>query len=140
MHQNDNYDDEEDYDDDHNDLENKYKKYFKFDPNAWDAWGKMLYDALNEIVEYPSNVWYFGSKNIEGFPPKSLPVNSYFPNTGKGNSFQYLGKNYDGAAIWKKKYFVHDEIQSMYVDHISAHAIYFLKQPYYYKGLFDILN
>ena len=139
MHQDDdNYDD--DYDDSQDDLESQYKKYFKFDPDAWDAWGKMLYNALNDIVEYPSNVWYVTPKSADGFPYKSLPVNSYFSNTGKSKSFQYLGNDYDGAAIWKKKYFANDKIQSMYIDHLSDHALYFLKQPYYYKGLFDILN
>ena len=138
MHQDDdNYDD--DYDDSsQDDLESHYKKYFKFDSDAWDAWGKMLYNALNEIVEYPSNVWYIGPKGLD--KDKSLPVNSSFSNTGKNKPFQYLGKNYDGAAIWKKQYFANDKIQTMYIDHLSDHTIYFLKQPHYYKGLFDILN
>jgi len=30
----------------------QYEKfYFKFDPNAWDTWGKWLQDTLNDIVE-----------------------------------------------------------------------------------------
>lgn len=135
MHQDDNnYDD--DYDDSQDDLESHYKKYFNFDPAAWDAWGKMLYDALNDIVEYPSNVWYIGP----GFDKKSFPVNSYFSNTGKHKTSQYLGNNYDGVKIWKTKYFVHDKTQHEYINHIVAHSVYFLKQPHYYKGLFDILN
>lgn len=135
MHQDDNnYDD--DYDDSQDDLESHYKKYFKFDPAAWDAWGKMLYDALNDIVEYPSNVWYIGP----GFDKKSFPVNSYFSNTGKNQNFQYLGNNYDGVKIWKKKYFAFDPIQASYINHIQAHAVYFIREPHYYKGLFDILN
>jgi hypothetical protein len=138
MHQeDDNYNDDHDYDDSQDNLESQYKKYFKFDPDAWDAWGKMLYDALNDIVEYPSNVWYIGPKFGKD---KSLPVNSYFSNTGKNKSFQYLGNNYDNAAIWKKKYFVHDKIQTIYIEHLGANALHFIKQPHYYKGLFDILN
>lgn len=142
MHQDDdNYDDDHDYDDSQDNFESQYKKfYFKFDPMAWDAWGKWLQDALDDIVESSPNLWYTFPKNVEGFPKKSLPVNSYFSNTGKGKSFQYLGKNYDGAAIWKKKYFVNDKIQSTYIDHLSSNAIYFIQQPHYYKGLFDILN
>ena len=140
MHQeDDNY--EDDYDDSsQDDLESQYKKYFKFDPNAWDAWGKMLYDTLNEIVEYPSNVWYISPKPVDGFPYKSIPVNSWNPSTGKDNSYQYLGSNYQGQQIWKKKYFVINPIDQIYRSHLQSNAIHFLKQPHYYKGLFDILN
>ena len=134
-----NYDDD-DYDDSQDNLESPYKKYFKFDPDAWDAWGKMLYDALNDIVEYPSNVWYIAPKSVDGVPKKSIPVNSWNPDTGKGNSFQYLGSNYYGQPIWKNKYFVSDPIAIEYLNHIKSNAVHFLLQPHYYKGLFDILN
>lgn len=134
MHQeDDNYDD---YDDSQDYPESQHKNYFKFDPSAWDAWGKMLYDALNDIVEYSPNVWYIGP----GFDKKPFPVNSYFSNTGKDKTFQYLGNNYDGVKVWKKKYFANDKTQHSYINHIVAHSVYFLKQPHYYKGLFDILN
>ena len=135
MHQDDdNYNDDHDYDDSQDNLENKYKKYFKFDSDAWDAWGKMLYNALNDIVESSPNVWYIGPTN------KSFPVNSYFSSTGKDKTFQYLGSNYQGTPIWKKKYFVYDPIDKIYRDHIQANAIYFLHEPHYYEGLFEILN
>lgn len=135
MHQeDDNYDD--DYDDSQEYPESQHKNYFKFDPAAWDAWGKMLYDALNEIVEYPSNVWYIGP----GFDKKSFPVNSYFSNTGKSKNFQYLGINYQGSQIWKTKYFINDKLSIEYLNHIKSHAVHFVKQPYYYKGMFDVLN
>ena len=136
-HEDDNYDD---HDDSQDHLENKYKHYFKFDADAWDAWGKMLYNALNDIVEYPSNVWYISPKPVDGFPYKSIPVNSWNPNAGKGNSFQYLGSNYYGQPIWKNKYFVNDPIAIEYLNHIKSNAVHFLLQPHYYKGLFDILN
>jgi hypothetical protein len=132
-YEDDNYDDNDDSQDT---PESHYKKYFKFDPDAWDAWGKMLYETLNEIVEYPSNVWYIGPS----FPKGSFPVNSWNPNTGKGNSFQYLGSNYYGQPIWKNKYFVSDPIAIEYLNHIRSNAVHFLLQPHYYKGLFDILN
>lgn len=136
MHEDYDYDDDEhDYDD----AKNPYKHYFKFDPAAWDTWGKWLYDALNDIVESSPNVWYT-MPNISGFPYKSLPVNSWLSNTGKGNSYQYLGNNYQGQPVWKKKYFIRDEVNNMYIDHIGSHAVYFLKQPHYYQGMFDILN
>lgn len=125
-------DDEHDYDD----AKNPYKHYFKFDPAAWDTWGKWLYDALNDIVESSPNVWY-----VSGFPHKSLPVSSYFSNTGKDSkSYQYLGNNYQGSPVWKKKYFVLDPIQNNYKQHIQSHSVHFINQPHYYKGLFDILN
>ena len=101
MHQDDddNYNDDHDYDNSQDNLESQYKKYFKFDPYAWDAWGKWLQDALNDIVESSPNVWYIGPTD------KSFPVNSYFSDTGKDKTFQYLGSNYQGVPIWKKKYF-----------------------------------
>lgn len=130
------YDDYDDYDDSQDDLENKYKHYFKFDPEAWDAWGKMLYDALNDIVESSPNVWYIGAD----FGKKSFPVSSYFSNTGKDKTFQYLGSNYQNSQVWKQKYFVCDTLQHQYINHIQSHAVHFIQQPHYYKGLFDILN
>ena len=137
MHQeDDNYDDDYDYDD----AKEQYKHYFKFDPSAWDAWGKWLQDALNDIVESSPNVWYIGPKKIDNFPSKSFPVNSWLSNTGKGNSFQYLGNNYQGVQIWKNKYFVLNPIQQEYKKHIQSHSVHFIQQPHYYKGLFDILN
>jgi hypothetical protein len=128
------YDDDHDYDDSQNNAESQYKKYFKFDPGAWDAWGKFLYDSLNDIVEKSPNVWYVN------FNSKSFPVNSYSPNTGKDKYFQYLGSNYQNQAIWKTKYFINDKMAIAYVNHIKSHAVNFILQPHYYKGMFDIMN
>ncbi|MEB3202980.1 MAG: hypothetical protein VKK05_09245, partial [Synechococcus sp.] len=136
------YDEDDNYEDDAKYYPDggMYKHYFKFDAAAWDAWGKWLYDAMKDIVESDPNVWYTPTY-VEGWPTKKFPVNSYFPNTGKDQkTFQYLGNNYDGQAIWKKKYFVSNPIQTMYIDHLSNHAAYFIRQPHYYKGMFDILN
>lgn len=141
--QEDDYNDDYNYDDGQDSLENKYKHYFKFDPEAWDSWGKMLQDALNDIVESSPNVWYvggFGTPPASGFPSKSIPVNSYFSSTGKGNSFQYLGNNYQGSPIWKTKYFILNPLSIEYLNHIKNHAVHFVQQPHYYKGMFDILN
>lgn len=135
----DDYQDDDFYDDDPNNPENKYKHYFKFDPEAWDAWGKMLYNTLNDLFDPSSNVWY-ATYNVPGFPSKKFPVNSYFSNTGKDKTFQYLGNNYDGVGVWKKKYFISNPINDHHIKHLQSHATYFLKQPTYYKGLFDILN
>lgn len=131
------YDDEE-FDNYPNQDQSKF--YFKFDPSAWDAWGKWLYDAMKEIVETNPNVWYTPTY-IEGWPTTKFPVNSFFSNTGKdANSFQYLGNDYSGSPIWKKKYFISDPIDMQYRAHIETYAAHFLRQPQFYKGMFDILN
>lgn len=135
------YPEEDNYhndDDDYNydDSQDKYKHYFKFDPAAWDAWGKWLYEAMNDIVASSPNVWYIGP----GFDKKSFPVNSYFSNTGKDKTLQYLGNNYQNQPIWKSKYFVNDPIAIEYINHIQNHSVHFILQPHYYKGMFDILN
>lgn len=131
----DDYEDEKYYPD-----QGMYKKYFKFDEQAWDAWGQWLYSAMKDIVDSSPNVWYT-PVNITGFPIKKFPVNSYFSNTGKDDkSYQYLGNNYEGTAIWKKKYFVKDVIGQEYVAHLQSNIQHFLSQPSYYRGIFDILN
>lgn len=128
--------DDYNYDDSQDNLDNKYKHYFKFDPAAWDAWGKMIYDAMKDLT----NVWYV-SGSIPGFPYKSVPVNSYFSNTGKDkNTFQYLGNSYEGKEIWKKKYFIEDALNNEYFNHLRSNAVHFLKQPSYYNKMFEILN
>jgi hypothetical protein len=131
----DHYDD--DYDDSSQDnLESQHKNYFKFDPGAWDAWGKMLYEALNDIVEYPSNVWYIGP----GFDKGSLPVNDYFSKSGNFKNSLYLGNNHYKEPVYKTKYFVHNKLDTEYRNHLVSNAVHFLQQPTYYEGLFDILN
>jgi hypothetical protein len=130
-YEDDNYDDDNSQDN----LESQYKKYFKFDPDAWDAWGKMLYNTLNDIVESSPNVWY-----VHGFPFKSIPVNDYFSNAGSFKSSLYLGNNHYKEPIYKTQYFVHNKLQSDYKNHLISNALHFLQQPNYYKGMFDILN
>jgi hypothetical protein len=127
------YDDYDDYDESQNNLEGQYKNYFKFDPDAWDAWGKMLYDALNNMGD--NNVWY-----VSGFTSKSFPVNSFFPNTGDVKNHLYLGKNYYNENVFKKHHFIKDSLKNNYINHIKQYAVHFLKQPSYYNSMFDILN
>lgn len=127
------YDDYDDEDYDHND--NKYQHYFKFDPEAWDAWGKLLYESLEGIIELSPNVWYIG-KNL---PKELFPVNSYCPSTGD-SVHQCLGTNYQGQEIWKYKYFISDSLKNEYILHLQSHARHFINQPEYYKGMFEILN
>ena len=136
------YDDEDEYDDDQYDYDhpsaNPYY-YFKFDVSADSPLSKWLTDMFinidwNQIPSVPL------MNNIPGFPAISVPVNSWNPNAGKDNSFQYLGSNYDGHQVWKKKYFISDPINIEYKLHLQAHAKHFVGQPIYYKGLFEILN
>jgi hypothetical protein len=131
-YEDDNYDDNDDSQDNYG---SQYKHYFKFDPNAWDTWGKFLMDALNDIVEYPSNTWY-----VSGFPFKKIPVNDYFSNAGSFKNSLYLGNNHYKEPIYKTKYFIHNKLDTDYKNHLRSNAVHFLRQPNYYEGMFDILN
>lgn len=131
----DDYDDSQDYD---QGQLNWKKFYFSFDVGA----GGALSDWIKNIMDgvFKDDSFKNTSSVPEGLSPVSFPVNSWHPNAGKAASFQYLGSNYAGQPIWKKKYFVHDKLSTDYVLHLQSHAGYFLRQPKYYKGLFDILN
>ena len=118
----DGYDDSHDYD---NNNSNPYKWYFQFDIGHNTPFSDWITDIIN---------------NINDFPSIQFPVNSWNPNTVNDKKFQYLGSNYYGEGIWKSKYFVFDPIYNEYKQHIQSHATYFIQQPKYYKGLFDILN
>jgi len=137
MHENyDDYDYDYEDDDSQDHFDDQYKHYFKFDPEAWDAWGKWLYDALNDIVESSENVWY-----AYGFPKGFVPMNGYFSNT-EGGQYPplYLGNNHYDEAIYKKLYAISDNINILYKNHIQQHSAHFLQQPNHYFGLYDILN
>ena len=145
---NDPYDDndEEEYDDDYynydyGDQYDPYKFHFKFDvgqdspiSDLINKWFNLSQDDLNGLQ------WYSFPTNVDGWPVIKFPVNSWNSNTEKGNSFQYLGSNYQGSPIWKKKYFALDPINTEYKLHLQAHSKHFVEQPVYYQGLFDILN
>lgn len=139
MHQNEdneNYDDEEPY----YDSQDQHKHYFKFDPAAWDAWGKWLYDAMKEIVETNPNVWYTPTY-IEGWPTKKFPVTGSSPkDTEKHNNFLYLGNNQHDETIWKYKYFISNPLNNEYKNHLIHNAAHIVQQPTYYRSLFEILN
>lgn len=129
----------EDYDDDdykqYPDQYDKYGSYkgfhhqFKFDYLALENW---LHDAMKQIVEEDKNVWSFKFTPVTGLPSTT--------NASKNKYFMYLGNNQYEEAVWKKKYFAKKALQVEYNNHISFHAAHFLKQPSYYKGMFDILN
>jgi mRNA-degrading endonuclease HigB of HigAB toxin-antitoxin module len=132
------YDDYDEYDDSHDYDQSQpdwNKLYFKFDITH-----SYLSNWFQKIVEKmfndPHNI-----HNISGFDYVSLPANSWTTqNTENNNTFLYLGVNYQNQPIWKKKYFASDLIRELYMNHIKSHSKYFLQQPSYYNGIFDILN
>ena len=129
------YDDEHDYDDA---IQNGDGICFKFDVmnDACPSWFQKLMDDLNKDI----NLLHI-DQSISGFPVVSLPVNSYFSNTVNGfDSVLYLGNNYQNQQIWKTKYFIKNELEIEYKNHIKNYPAYFVRQPAYYKGMFDILN
>lgn len=151
MHESYEDDDEDQYHDDeqyNNDYPSKkpYQWYYKFDIGPDTPMSSWLNDMINKWISSDDikslgGLYDLGiGNNIPGFPLKKFPVNSWNPNTDKGNSFQYLGSNYQGSPIWKTEYFIIDRLNSEYKLHLQSHANHFVKQPHYYKSMFDILN
>lgn len=129
----------EDYDDDEYNYYPEYNEYgypnskkFDIDFAAWEKW---LAKAIKEIVEEDENVWVFGPGLDNSSKKDSLDTNQ-----SKDKYFMYLGSNNYDESVWKTKYFVSDSLEQEYKRHIVSHAAYFLKQPFYYKGLFENLN
>jgi hypothetical protein len=111
-----------------------YPKEFKFDWASWELW---LKDVLKDIEE-DNNVWFFGGQNLKkNTDSNKLPSNK---NKWTDKYFIYLGSNVYDEAIWKTKFFIKESLDIEYKNHIAAHPAHFLKQPHYYKGMFDILN
>lgn len=108
-----------------------YSKNFKFD---WAAWEKWLADAIKEIVNEDDNVWLFGNYQA---PPKKNKANI---KKLSDKYFMYLGNNQYDESVWKAKYFISDQLDTQYKNHIASNASHFLQQPYYYKGMFENLN
>ena len=72
---------------------------------------------------------------------QKFPVSdSASQDTSKDKYFMYLGSNHFQEPIWKARYFINNKLDTAYKNHIVSHAAYFLKQPLYYKGMFDNLN
>ena len=139
MHQDpehENYDDDEYkyYPQPYNDY--GYPKEFSIDWAAWEQW---LSQALKDIVEENPHTWSFGyAKNNKS---EKFPVSDGLPKgTLSDKYFVYLGSNHYDEAIWKAKYFVINELDIEYKNHIRSNAAHFLKEPSYYKGLFENLN
>lgn len=125
----DDYDDGHDYDQNQSDW-NKF--YFKFDVtnSPLSDWVKKTIDNL------------FGDKfDLPEVPFVSFPVNDWLSNTvSGGNSLLYLGNNHYNEPIYKAKHFIENKLLNTYTNHLQQHASHFIKQPTYYKGLYDILN
>ena len=127
----DEYDDDEYYNYDYP-KSNPNQWYFTFDTSPNNPISSWIMNIFNDLG-------YSLGQPIPGFPLKKFPVNSWNPNT-VNDKFQYLGSNYDNEAIIKSKYFVIDSMHIQYTNHLKSHASHFLRQPLYYKGMFDILN
>ena len=121
----------EDYDDDEYNYypEENYGWNYKFDMKAWEKW---LKEAIEDIIQEDENTWIVQPK---------IPVSDSTPqDTSKQTYFMYLGSNHYSEAIWSKEFFISDEINNLWKNHISSNAAHYLKQPNYYKGLHSILN
>lgn len=146
---NDPYDEDDEYnDDDYNydysdDPYSPYKFYFKFDMGNTPL-SEWIKNMINDIIDpnqsqtKPDDTWGIIGY-VPGFPIQKFPVSSWNPNTAN-NKFQYLGSNYAQEHVWKSKYWISNPIDQKYKAHLQANALHFIKQPVYYKGLFDILN
>lgn len=110
-----------------------YKFYFQID-TEW------IQKYMDSLIKKLSEESYQTPFLPEGFQPISLPVNSWLSSIAGDNSSLYLGNNYWNEGVWKKKHFVQDKLANEYINHLQSHAGYFLRQPKYYKGLYEILN
>lgn len=140
---NDPYDEDDGYDDDQYNYDNQNIWYFKFDISQNPSFSKYINDIVNNIINPLDESIMDQIDKAFGIDNKSefvFPVNSWSPSTGGQDKLQYLGSNYANEPIWKTKYWVADPINSAYKAHLQSNAVYFIHQPKYYKGLFDILN
>ena len=136
----DSYSDYDDYDDSHDYDQSQpdWKKfYFSFDVGAGGAFSDWIKNIIDGFKDNDIKI-----NNVPGFPVVSFPVNDWFSQytVGGGNSPLYLGNNHYQEQVWKPKYFVQDTLGNEYVLHLQSHAGYFLSQPSFYQGLFEILN
>lgn len=130
----------EDYDNDDYDYdyypEYGYPQEFKVDWTAWEQW---LSKAIKEIVEEDNNVWVFGSNKKKTI--KKFTANEKVSKGALSDKyFMYLGSNHYDETMWKAKYFASSAIERQYKNYLAANASYILKQPNYYKSMFENLN
>lgn len=131
----------EEYDDDEykyypqNDQDNQSIP-FSFDWNVWELW---LADVLKDIVTEGDSKdvsWTFT------FPQYSSQKNNEnkIESSLDDDKFIFFGKNQHEEAIWKTKYFKQNYFNSQYQNHFMSHAAHIVRQPRYYRSMFDILN
>ena len=131
----------EDYDDDEHNYYPEYNEYgypkdFKIDWATWEQW---LSKAIQEIVEEENNVWVFGGNKKK--TAKKFPVSDTLSNGALSDKyFMYLGSNHYDETMWKAKYFASIAIEREYKNYLAANAAYILKQPNYYRSMFENLN
>ena len=130
----DNYNDDY-YNHDNNNDTDKFKWYFKFDVDKSKSLSDWVLGELNDFLQ--KDKWTID--NTTGLPTIKFPVGGS-SDTANNIKLQYLGSNYQGAQIWKTKYFINSKMDDEYRKHIAAHVKHFLLQPHYYGGMFDILN
>lgn len=135
------YSDYDDYDDSHDYTDSQSyspKFYFKFDVTSGGSLSDWIKKSIEDLLKKDSDKL----ENNSNFLPVSFPVNDLFSQytVSGSNPLLYLGNNHYKEQVWKKKYFIHDKLGTQYVLHLQSHAGYFLRQPKYYKGLFEILN
>ena len=124
----------EDYDDDDYKFFPEYKSSepFKFDWTAWEEW---LKDAIDELQSDNNGEWVVHYTTADNQQKQNQ--DSFDDLTQK---FIYFGQNNYDECIWKTKYFIANYFNTSYKNHFMSNAAHILKQPAYYRGLFDMLN
>jgi len=124
----------EDYDDDEHNYYPEYNEYgypkdFKID---WVAWEKWLKAAMQDIVFNDNGEWIVSS----GY----LPNKQQNKENEISQKFLYFGQNQYDESIWKYKCFISNYFDQQYRNHFMSHASHIVRQPVYYRGMFDMLN
>jgi hypothetical protein len=124
------------YDDDdynyypHENYDDFFKEFGKLTPEEinekWQAW---IENVLDDLL--------FDGATIS-FNPK-FPVS----DSSKGAEDQpplYLGMGHNGLPIWKTFWFKDWGLYNVWKSHMNQHSAYILKEPTYYKNLYEIMN
>ena len=96
----------------------------------------MYEDCKDEDKQYPI-FFQFDVSWLQDI--NNIPITDWLSDVYSSN-YQHIGINKYNEGVWKHKYFISDPIHVQYINHIRANSVYFLSQPNYYRGMFDILN